>query len=114
MDAVFIKKISVDSIHDAQKYIDKMSAKGISLAAWELSTSKARLSKKRLSKLESLISNNTNKLNKKDLTAFKKLLNKLKKYPATDGMIIVNQYFDTFLRELIPSDIWKAMGGINK
>ncbi|KAA1244539.1 hypothetical protein [Aquimarina sp. RZ0] len=115
LDGAFIKKIRVNSHSEVQKYIDKMHLKGISLSAWELSTSKRRLSKKLLSELESLISNNSHKLNKTDLLAFKKLLDKLKKYPAADGMIVVNQYFDTFLRELIPSKIWVAMGGtINK
>lgn len=111
LDGVFIKKMRVNSKAEIQKYLNTMHTKGVSLTAWELSISKRKLSKKLISELESFISENIYMLHKSDLQKFKRLLAKLKRSPAPDGMIVVNQYFDTFLRELIPSAIWVAMGG---
>ncbi|UZO81386.1 hypothetical protein NBT05_02675 [Aquimarina sp. ERC-38] len=114
-DGVFLKRMSVHSKIEIQQYLNKKYTEGVPLAAYELNGSSRKLSKKLISKLEAFISKNDYDLVNRDLGHFRMLLVKLKKYPARDGMIVVNQYFDTFLRELIPSEIWKAMvGKINK
>ena len=111
MEGVFLKKMEVNSKTEIQKYLNQKYSQGVSLTAWELSTSKRKLTKSQLQQLDNFINRNDYNLSATDLNNFKRLLKKLEKSPAAEGMIIVNQYFDTFLRELIPPSIWKAMMG---
>ncbi|WP_010181387.1 hypothetical protein [Aquimarina agarilytica] len=111
MEGVFLKKMEVNSKTEIQKYLNQKYSQGISLTAWELSTSKRKLTKSQLQQLDNFINRNDYNLSATDLNNFKRLLKKLQQSPAAEGMIIVNQYFDTFLRELIPPSIWKAMMG---
>ncbi|WP_378182063.1 hypothetical protein [Aquimarina sp. SS2-1] len=111
MHGVFLKKMEVSSKTDIHTYLNQKHSQGVLLAAWELSTSKKKLTKQQLQRLENFIARNDHNLSSTDLNHFKRLLKKLKQTPAAEGMIVVNQYFDTFLRELIPHTIWKVMTG---
>ena len=91
------------------EYLNRRSRAGKSYYAVELKGLPRKLTPAERKPLEDRIRNGSG-LTKNDLVALKALLRVLKTRPAQEGMIKAFQ-FDTFLREEIPTRIWKAMGG---
>ncbi len=108
-NGTFQFKKEFTSPKDLQGYLDEMYAKGKHYAAYKLTEDTNKINKAQLKRFEEKIDTDDS-LNVKDLDQLEKLFNILKNKPASEGMILAN-FFDTFLREFIPNDIWKAMGG---
>lgn len=92
-----------------QQYLNRKAGEGKSYYAIELKGLKRKLTAAERKSLEVRIQN-ADGLTASDIAALKDLLRVLKTKPAREGMIKAFQW-DTFLREEIPTRIWKAMGG---
>ena len=104
-----IRKVMIKE-YKVRQYLNDKALEGKSYYAILLNGLSRKLSAKELKPLENLIVNQQNNLDAYDHKELKALLRVLKTKPAREGMIKAHK-FDTFLRDEIPSDIWKKMGG---
>ena len=93
-------------VHD---FLDTAHLEGKKYYAIELKGLARLLTEKEVQPLQNLVEKGTG-LSIDDLKQLNRLLRVLKTKPAREGMIIAYQ-MDTYLREKIPSSIWKKMGG---
>ena len=103
-----VRKVEMTS-RQLSEYLTNRSNAGKSYYAIELKGLKRKLTATERKPLETRIQQ-AQGLTAKDVAALKSLLRVLRTRPAREGMIKAFQ-FDTFLREEIPTRIWKAMGG---
>lgn len=105
----FILKRNFEEKDNLQYYLDKMYMQDKVYYAIHLSGSTKKMDHRKLQKLKIVLRKEKIHLNKSDIKQLNLLIKTLEEKPARYGMIIAGS-FDTFLRELIPMDVWKAMG----
>ena len=110
----YLKVKEVDAEDQIQRYLDKMYREGKSYMSIPLNGPKRKMDARKIKKLEVAIRKQKIYLNRKDLMSLEMLVALLKKKPARYGMIIAG-VLDSAVRDIIPLEVWEAMGGeINK
>ncbi|WP_271729084.1 hypothetical protein [Aquimarina algiphila] len=106
----FLREKQVRSESEIQQYLERNAKDKKMYMAIHLSGSTRKIDARKLHKLELVIQKEKRHLNVKDLKDLKMLVQVLKQRPARYGMIVAG-VLDTAIRDLIPAEVWEAMGG---
>ena len=106
----FLHQKEVSTQAEIQQYLDQFSKDKKTYMAIHLKGSTRKIDARKLKKLELVIRKEKPYLSRKDLEDLNMLVKILKERPARYGMII-GAMLDSAVRDIIPLDVWKAMGG---
>lgn len=106
----FLHQKEVSTQTEIQQYLDKVSKDKKTYMAIHLKGSTRKIDARKLKKLELAIRKEKPYLSRKDLEDLNMLVKILKERPARYGMII-GAMLDSAVRDIIPLDVWRAMGG---
>ena len=106
----FLHQKEVSTQAEIQQYLDKVSKDKKTYMAIHLKGLTRKIDIRELKKLELAIRKEKPYLNSKDLEDLNMLVKVLKERPARYGMVI-GAMLDSAVRDIIPLEVWKAMGG---
>ena len=106
----FLHQKEVSTQAEIQQYLDQVSKDKKTYMAIHLKGSTRKIDARKLKKLELAIRKEKPYLSRKDLEDLNMLVKILKERPARYGMII-GAMLDSAVRDIIPLDVWRAMGG---
>ncbi len=110
----FLKEKKVDNQTEIQQYLNEISNDTKKHMAIHLNGSTRKIDARKLKKLEIAVRKEKPYLSRKDLKDLEMLIKTLKERPARYGMIIAG-ILDSTIRDIIPLEVWEAMGGeVNK
>ena len=110
----FLREKEVDTHQEIQQYLNKVAKNKKVYMAIHLGGSNKKMDYRKIKKLEVAIRKEKSYLRPKDLKDLTMLVKVLKERPARYGMVIAG-VLDSAIRDIIPLEVWKAMGGeVNK
>ena len=106
----FLHEKKVDHQREIQQYLNQIAKNNKVYMAIHLSGPTRKMDARKIKKLEIAVRKEKPYLNRKDLKDLTMLIKVLKERPARYGMII-GGVLDSAIRDIIPLEVWEAMGG---